>query len=87
MQLKGDRVAFRYEEKDKETTKAGLIIPLDQKLVPDKPYVVTHIGDDVKTIQVGDKIYVKTFALTKFEADGEQYACCPEETVMMKVEE
>ena len=87
MQLRGNRVAFRYEDRKQETTKAGLIIPLDQKLVPDKPYVVTHIGDDVTTIQVGDKIYVKTFALTKFKVDGEQYACCPEDTVLAKVEE
>ena len=67
----GERVLVKMD-KVEEKTAGGIFIP---QTAQEKTQiaVVEAIGDDVKTVKVGEKILHDKYAGTTFKQDGEEY--------------
>ena len=67
----GERVLVKMD-KVEEKTAGGIFIP---QTAQEKTQiaVVEAIGDEVKTVNVGDKILHDKYAGTTFKQDGEEY--------------
>ena len=67
----GERVLVKMD-KVEEKTAGGIFIP---QTAQEKTQiaVVEAIGDEVKTLKVGDKILHDKYAGTTFKQDGEEY--------------
>ena len=67
----GERVLVKMD-KVEEKTAGGIFIP---QTAQEKPQiaVVEAIGDEVKSVKVGDKILHDKYAGTTFKQDGEEY--------------
>jgi chaperonin GroES len=75
-----DRVFVSYTE-EMEKTAGGLYIPDSAK---EKPQIgkVENVGDEVKTLKVGDKIYFDRYQGSKINIDNVEYLIIKEEDVL-----
>lgn len=75
-----DRVFVSYTE-ELEKTAGGLYIPDSAK---EKPQIgiVENVGDEVKTLKVGDKVYFDRYGGSKINIDNKDYLIIKEEDVL-----
>lgn len=66
----------------KEEKKQGIIITTDT--APQK-FKVTAIGDEVKKVNVGDTLFLGSFATSEFTLDGIKHILVNEENIIAKV--
>lgn len=68
----GERVLVKMD-KVEEKTVGGIFIPQTATQEKTQIAVVEAIGDEVKTVKVGDKIIHDKYSGTSFKQDGEEY--------------
>ena len=78
-----DRVVAVREEA-KTQTASGIYLPDSSK---EKPVMadVKAVGDDVKTVNPGDKIIYKEYSTTELKIDGVEYLIVKEDDILAKV--
>ena len=75
-----ERVFVSYSD-ELEKTAGGLIIPDTAKEKPQSGKVEA-IGDDVKSLTVGDRILFDKYSGSKINIDGKEYLIIKEEDVL-----
>jgi len=75
-----DRIVVRSSEPE-ETTVSGLVIPDTAKEKPQSGKVEA-IGDEVKSLKVGDKILFDRYSGSKINIDNVEYLIVKEEDVL-----
>ena len=71
-------------EKAKDRTKSGLYLPNEAKEAP-KIAKVVAVGDEVKTIKVGDRIVYKGFEKTDIKLEDTEYIIVREKHILATV--
>ncbi len=67
--------------KTEPRTKSGIYIPEDDAVKPNTG-IIAAIGDDVRSVQIGDTVLFKHYSLTDTEIDGEHYLVGPESDLL-----
>lgn len=79
----GDRVVAVREEA-KTQTASGIYLPESSKESPVLA-TISAVGDDVKSVKVGDKIVYKEYSTTELKINNQEYLIVKEEDILATV--